>query len=95
MTSSQALQWLNLGAFTALLITVGAYHRRALIRPWSVALLIWAANNAVFYAVVLAFEGWPSTTVLNLWSSVTKLQAVFTALSMVLIAARGGEWTRR
>ena len=95
MTTATALQWLNLALFLLLGGTAAALFRAPSIRPWATAIILWAANNVVFYLVVLFAKGLFTSGALNEWSAVTKLHAVTTAWAMLVIASRGRKWTRR
>lgn len=90
MTTAEALRWVNLLAFVALLVAGVRLLERHSTRGYGAALVAWAINNIAFYAVVIT--DWPplASGQLNQWSSVTKLQAVIMALGMAGIA-----WKRR
>lgn len=90
MTTAEALQWVNLAAFAALLAGGVALTARRPLRGYGFVLIAWAVNNVAFYAAVICDWTWFTPAHLNEWSAITKLQAVIMALGLARMA-----WTRR
>ena len=90
MTTAEALQWVNLLAFAALLAAGVKLLKRPRLRGYGAVLATWAINNVAFYAAVLWFRDSFTSGQLNEWSAITKLQAVIMALGMAAMA-----WNRQ
>lgn len=90
MTTAEALQWVNLIAFVALLAAGVKLLERRSLRGYGAVLVAWAVNNIAFYVAVIWLRPWFTSGQLNEWSAVTKLQAVIMALGMARMA-----WMRR
>lgn len=86
MTTAEALQWMNLAAFAALLAAgVKLLEWRAL-RGYGAVLIAWALNNVAFYVAVIWLREWFTSGQLNEWSAVTKMQGVIMALGLAVMA---------
>ena len=86
MNSITALQWVTFAGFIGLAF-IGAWAiRYPTVRPWALAALTWAVNNAGFYTMYLIVEQGVQTPLVFNWSIVTRLHGQILAAGALLIA---------
>lgn len=85
MTAGTGLQWATMVAFGLLLVMCVWTGRNHRLRPFALALGLWAGNGLAFYvALLLVFDAVIGPTMVA-WSALTRLQGILLGMVSLMV----------
>lgn len=83
------LQLINFAAFALLAaLCLWACRVQPSLRPWALALFLWAINGVAFYVTYAVLDGRMPANVIIFWSALVRFHAVILAFGSLMITVK-------